>query len=185
MEQSTCELKVTSLKTSSVGLPLQREIVEMCNQAFPAPFDELFSFLPPEGVNIIGRTADGRLVSHAVMSTRDFYLDGGVKLRAAYIDAVATLPAAQRRGFGSLIMKKTVRLAAREHDIAGLSTFIPFWYEKLGWEEWCGELAILEDGQITPTLDEKSAIMIHRLPGTPPLDLHSRLVAGWRPGGEW
>jgi hypothetical protein len=58
----------------------------------------------------------------------------------------------------------------------------PF-YARLGWETWLGPLRIRQGSALIETPDE--SIMIHRLPGTPPLDRSETLSAEWRPGEWW
>ena len=62
-------------------------------------------------------------------------------------------------------------------ELGALSTGIPAFYERLGWERWRGPIAI-------PTRPQDSA-MVLRLPGTPELDLNAPMSPEWRPGEPW
>ncbi len=163
----------------------KREIISLCNAAFPEPFDSLMDFIPPEGVHVLGYTPDGKPAVHALLTPRRFTIGGKLRLNAAYIDAVATHPDFQGRGYGSLVMKETMRIASESSDIGGLSTYIPQWYGNLGWIEWKGPLSLDKDGEIIPTLDVDGIVMVYIFKGTTVPDVHDTLTADWRPGGGW
>ncbi len=177
-------LDVSFIRTVSLSPEERTEIMHVCCEAFGGPFDELFDLVAPTGVHVLAHL-DNRLVSHAVITGRRFRIGGLPEMRAAYIDAVATLPGLQRRGYGSAVMRKTVEYASVEYDIAGLATVIDPWYGSLGWELWKGELGLDDANAITMTENLEERVMIHRLPATPAVDVHDRLIASWRPGGGW
>jgi aminoglycoside 2'-N-acetyltransferase I len=103
-------------------------------------------------------------------------------LRTAYVEAVATEPAFQRRGFATAVMQRVAH-AIGDFDLGGLSPSEVGFYERLGWELWRGPLSIRSAAGLIPTPNER--VMILRLPRTPPLDLHSPLSAEWREGELW
>lgn len=177
-------IDISFISTVSLTPEERNEIMAVCCEAFGGPFEELFDLVTPTGVHVLARI-DGRLVSHAVITERSFRIGALPELRAAYIDAVATLPAFRRRGYGSVVMQKAVEYASDKFGIAALSTFLDRWYEELEWERWMGKIGLNQDGVITMTEGLEEKIMIHRLPGTPRLDVHDRLIASWRPGGGW
>jgi aminoglycoside 2'-N-acetyltransferase I len=105
-------------------------------------------------------------------------------LRTAYVDAVAILPAYQRRGLGSALMRE---LAANlgEYDLACLETDHVAFYEQLGWERWRGPRAgRAADYTLIPTPAEQN-IMILRLPATPLFDLDRLLTIEAQTGRIW
>ena len=68
-------------------------------------------------------------------------------------------------------------------ELGGLSTGIPGFYERLGWEQWRGPLAIrIDDGLLPTPLD---SAMVLRLPCSPKLDVDAPMSAEWRPGELW
>lgn len=164
---------------------LKKEIITLCNSAFPEPFDNLMDFIPPEGIHVIGYTPHRQAVTHALLTERRFTIGGRLPMKAAYIDAVATHPDYQGRGYGSLVMKEIMRIASEICDIGGLSTFVPQWYGKLGWKEWKGPLSLEKEGEIIPTLDVDGVVMVYIFEGTSPPDFNDTLTADWRPGGGW
>ena len=72
-----------------------------------------------------------------------------------------------------------------DYDLGGLSENpdFRFWYQRLGWESWRGQLLIRTEQGLLPTPGEHC--MILRLPKTPALDLGSSLSAEWRTGELW
>jgi len=128
--------------------------------------------------------ADGVIVSHALWITRWLAPAGGTPLRTAYVEAVATDPARQRRGFASAVLRRLVREVA-DFELAALcpSDDGQPLYARLGWETWTGPLSIRQGSTLIDTPDE--SIMIHRLRLTPPLRLSDSMSAEWRPGEVW
>jgi aminoglycoside 2'-N-acetyltransferase I len=103
-------------------------------------------------------------------------------LRTAYVEAVATAPQQQGKGYASATMRH-LATQVQEFDLAALSPSDPAFYRRLGWELWLGPLSIRNGQALLPTPDEQ--VMILRLPRTPLLDLTQPLSAEWRPGEIW
>jgi aminoglycoside 2'-N-acetyltransferase I len=70
-----------------------------------------------------------------------------------------------------------------DFDIRGLSTSVPGFYERVGWERWLGPLGARKDGELVETPDE--IVMISRTSGTPVLDISALLTVEWRDGDTW
>ena len=158
-----------------------REICDLCTEAYAEDFSVYLEFLG-SGVHVVGRL-EGEVVSHAMWVTRVLEADERLTLRTAYVEAVATKPSHQRRGFASEILR---RLASEilDYDLGALSPSDPSFYARLGWEAWRGALFIRTDEGLQATPDE--SVMIFRLPRTPVgLDLNLSLSAEWRPGELW
>ena len=115
---------------------------------------------------------------------RELRIDGIGRLRTAYVEAVATLPAHQRRGHASALMKRIPRLVA-DFSLAALSPSNEHFYRRLGWEKWQGRLSFQDaSGREIETPDEQ--LMIYRLPLTPPsLDPRAKVSTDWRPLEVW
>jgi aminoglycoside 2'-N-acetyltransferase I len=105
-------------------------------------------------------------------------------LRTAYVDAVATSPATQGQGVGTVVMRHLAEAVSEDFDIACLETERVFFHEDLGWEEWRGPLAGRSDDGLIPTPDQKG-IMILRLPRTPELDRNALLTIESHPARIW
>jgi aminoglycoside 2'-N-acetyltransferase I len=157
------------------------QVRDLCTEAYQEDFSELLPQLGP-GVHVLG-LLDGVLVSHAMWVTRWLQPAGGGLLRTAYVEAVATKPSQQRRGFARDVL---AHLAGeiRDYDLGALSPSDEGFYARLGWEPWRGPLFIRRDGQVDPTPEE--SVMILRLARTPAdLDVTTSLSAEWREGELW
>ena len=44
-------------------------------------------------------------------------------------------------------MKTCSDIMNRDYDIGALSTFIPEWYQRYGWEAWKGDLWLMKEGK--------------------------------------
>jgi aminoglycoside 2'-N-acetyltransferase I len=161
-------------------------IVSLCEAAYGEDFSRLFEDFPGS-THVLARDDSGALVSHAAWLTRWLQPAGLPLLRTAYIEAVATAPSCQRRGYATAVLRHAAGVLRSDEawQLAALSPSDPAFYARLGWELWQGPLAIRRgDGVEVSPPDEQ--VMILRLPRTPAsLDLGSRLTAEWRPGELW
>jgi aminoglycoside 2'-N-acetyltransferase I len=163
------------MHTNELDDRMRSDVIRLCVEAHREPdFENLFSYLPDDGLHVLATIDDRTLVGHAVVTTR--WLQAGTKpmLRTAYVDAVATSPQHQGQGIGTTVMRHLATLAIG-WEIACLETDGQSFYEQLGWEEWRGPLAGRTDTGLIPTPDQRG-IMILRLPDTPPLDLQEPLT---------
>ena len=84
---------------------------------------------------------DGSIVSHASVVPRR--LEAGDRvLRTGYLEAVATLPAFERRGYGSMVVRAAARYLLPRYELGALSTSVPGFYLRLGWEAWLGPTSV-------------------------------------------
>ncbi len=157
------------------------EILALCSLAYEEEFEQYLAPLV-DPVHVIGRI-DGRIVSHAAWVERWLEPAGLGTLRTAYIEAVATLPEAQGRGHGAQIMAALPPMLG-DFDMAALSPSDAFFYARLGWELWLGELSVRSTFGLIASPDEEA--MILRLPKTPAaLDLTAPLSIEGREGESW
>jgi aminoglycoside 2'-N-acetyltransferase I len=158
------------------------EILALCDRAYGEDLRAAFQAFD-DPIHVFA-TVDGAIVSHALWVTR--WLAPGVSapLRTAYVEAVATDPAHHGRGYASAVMRTLVSEVA-DFQLAALcpSDRGQSLYSGLGWQQWIGPLYIRQGPGLIETPDE--SIMIHRLPGSPPLNLNEPLSAEWRPGELW
>ncbi len=71
-------------------------------------------------------------------------------------------------------------------EIGALSTSVPAFYERLGWEAWLGPTWVrTTSGELERTEDDDGGIFILRTASTPPLALTAPLVCDWRSGDVW
>ena len=171
--------------TDGLSEEVRSAIVDVCVAAHDEPeFIFLFTrYIQHGGRHVIGYD-DGRLVAHAVATTRFVQIDDSHMMRTAYIDAVSTHPDVQGRGYGSDVMRR-LAAALDDHEIGALETDKPHFYERLGWRLWRGPLAGRDlDGTVEPTPDQ-TGVMVLELPMSPALDLDASLTILRQPERIW
>lgn len=135
------------------------------------------------GMHVLADVA-GRIVAHGSVVPRTLFV-AGRPLSAGYVEAVATLPEEERRGHGSAVMAEIDAVIRAGYELGALSTGIPAFYERRGWERWAGPTFVrTADGDVR-TPDEDGGVMILRTQSTPPIDLSSPIACRWRPGDAW
>lgn len=125
---------------------------------------------------------DEALVAHASVVRRRLWV-GGNAHEAGYVEAVATEPDAQGRGFGTAAMEEIGRVIDRHHAFGVLSTGTYRFYERLGWRRWCGPTSVrLASGEIVRTPDDDGGVMVR---STVPLDIDATITCDERTGDAW
>lgn len=127
---------------------------------------------------------DGEIRSHAAVVARDIEASGHL-LDTGYVEAVATWPEHQRRGYGSAAMEDVGAVIRERYELGALGTGRLEFYERLGWERWHGATYVREVDGLRRTPEDDGAILILRTRRTPPLDLTAGIVCDWRPGDVW
>ena len=94
----------------------------------------------------------------------------GCALRTGYVEAVATSPARQGEGFGTLVMEDVGEIIRAGFELGGLGTGAQHFYERLGWRVWPGPTLVRAPGGDRATPDDDGFVMVLRTPSTPPLD---------------
>jgi aminoglycoside 2'-N-acetyltransferase I len=135
------------------------------------------------GTHVIA-SIDDRIVAHA--SVVDRVLEtGDLVLRTGYVEAVATWPAHQGRGYATKVMN-AVGALLDGYELGALDTGIPAFYERLGWDLWRGPTAVRTERGVIGTPEEDGLVMVLLTPNTPQdLDLDARISCDWRPGDVW
>ncbi len=164
----------------SISASCGQEIINLCSAAYEEDFRHYMELLP-NPVHLLARRS-GTLVSHAAWVTRWLQVKEDKVLRTAYVEAVATAPEYQRRGFASAVMQHLIT-HIDDFDIGALSPSDADFYERLGWELWRGPLAVRTEQCLMSTPGEE--VMIYRLLRTPKLDLKNLLTVEWREGEVW
>src|SRR5215213_9559357 len=94
------------MHTQELTLAQKDEIVEVCNAAHATDqFNFLFEFLTEDGLHFLGY-AGSHLVSHAMVTTRWLQVADAPLMRTAYVDAVATHPSEQNKGYSSRLLRR-------------------------------------------------------------------------------
>ena len=127
---------------------------------------------------------DGEIVAHAAVVERELHV-GGEAFRTGYVEAVATDPARQGVGLGSIVMTDVTEYIHERFDLGGLGTGRQSFYGRLGWRVWAGSSSVRTAVGDERTPDEDGSIMVLTTPTTPPLDLAAPISCDWRPGDVW
>lgn len=127
---------------------------------------------------------DGAIVAHASVVERDVHV-GGRPLRAGYVEAVATAPAHQGAGLGSVIVEDVNDFIRASYELGVLGTGRNSFYERLGWQTWRGPSSVRTAAGDRRTPEEDGSILVLGTPSSPPLDLAAPISCDWRPGDVW
>jgi aminoglycoside 2'-N-acetyltransferase I len=135
------------------------------------------------GVHVVAEE-NGEIVSHGSVVERRLEI-GGRAIRTGYVEAVGTWPKHQRRGLGTLVMREIGDVIRERYELGALSTPVPQFYERLGWELWRGRTAVRTPGGVERTPDDDGGIMVLQTSFSPPLNLDDEIVCEWREGDVW
>ncbi|HEY3524079.1 MAG TPA: GNAT family N-acetyltransferase [Candidatus Limnocylindrales bacterium] len=165
--------------------PAQIEVLrELFAVAWPdGDFDENDWQHASGGIHVLVED-DGEIRSHAAVVERDIEAAGHL-LDTGYVEAVATWPEHEGRGYGSAAMTEANAVIGERYELGALGTGRFTFYERLGWERWLGPTFVREVDGVRRTPDDDGAVFILRTPTTPPLDLGAELICDWRPGDVW
>jgi aminoglycoside 2'-N-acetyltransferase I len=135
------------------------------------------------GVHVVAEV-DGTIVAHASVVERELHA-GGRALRTGYVEAVASVPARQGRGYGTAVMTEIGAIIREGFELGALGTGAHHFYERLGWHVWPGPTAVRTESGERRTPVEDGDILVLRTPTTPALDERSTLSCPWRSGDVW
>jgi aminoglycoside 2'-N-acetyltransferase I len=124
------------------------------------------------------------LVAHAAIIGRT--LGVGTRLvTAGYVEGVATAPARQGEGLGSLVMERVTDVLRERFEMGALATGSHAFYERLGWQRWRG-LTFVRDGcGLVRTPDDDDAVMVLLYGRSDSVDLTEAISCEPRPGNDW
>ena len=135
------------------------------------------------GVHVVVDSG-GEIVAHAAVVDRTLHV-AGHPIRTGYVEAVATAPARQGTGLGTVAMREIGALIEGSYELGALGTGSHHFYERLGWQTWRGPLFVrAQDGE-RRTPDDDGYLMVLTTARTPPLDLAAPIRCDWRPGDVW
>jgi aminoglycoside 2'-N-acetyltransferase I len=126
----------------------------------------------------------GVIVTHAAVVERRLWV-AGRPLRTGYVEAVATAPAHQGAGHGTLVMTDVTAWIRERFELGCLGTGRHGFYERLGWRTWLGPSSVRTAGGLQPTPDDDGYVMVLQTPSSPPLDFSAPISCEWRPGDVW
>jgi aminoglycoside 2'-N-acetyltransferase I len=125
----------------------------------------------------------GRMVSHASVVERTLEV-AGKRVRAGYVEAVATLPERQGEGHATRVMAAVNAFIDREYELGALGAAAPEFYARIGWAAWQGRTAARTDAGLRMTPEEDGHIFV-RPPETAKVGPETLLVCQGRPGDPW
>lgn len=126
----------------------------------------------------------GDIVTHASVVERELHIDGR-PLRTGYVEAVATAPAHDAKGYGSQVMEAANAHIRDRYELGALGTGRHRFYERLGWETWQGPAYVRGPAGEARTPDEEGYILVLRTPNSPPFDRTEPISCAWREGDVW
>jgi aminoglycoside 2'-N-acetyltransferase I len=135
------------------------------------------------GVHFVAED-DGEIVAHASVVQRELHV-GDVRLATGYVEAVATPPPHQRRGYGSAVMREAGGYIDRTYPLGALDTGIPSFYERLGWVVWKGPTYVRTGTGLVRTAEDDGNVLVRITPSSPELDLTAPISCEWRSGDVW
>jgi aminoglycoside 2'-N-acetyltransferase I len=127
---------------------------------------------------------DGEIVAHASVVEREIHL-GDRPLQTGYVEAVATAPAHQGVGFGSIVMTDVTSYIRDGFELGVLGTGRHHFYERLGWLTWAGPSYVRTAAGPRRTAADDGYILVLPTPTSPPLLAMPPISCEWRPGDVW
>jgi aminoglycoside 2'-N-acetyltransferase I len=109
----------------------------------------------------------GEPVSHACVVPLELHA-AGRSVYTGYVEAVCTRADRQRKGLATKVMGAVAEHLAIEHYLlGGLSTTIPGFFRRFGWEPWHGTLWIRTDEGVERARDAEGSVFVLRTAATP------------------
>jgi len=182
-------IRIRRLGTADLDAAEVTAIRAILDAAF-ATDDEEEHFTEDDWLHALGGThvvvdVDGEITSHAAVVERELRV-ADRPLRTGYVEAVATAPDRQGRGFGTIAMEAVNEIIRARYELGVLGTGRQAFYERLGWRPWRGPLFARTATGDERTPDDEGYILVLTTPSTPvDLDLTAPLTSGWRPGDVW
>jgi len=126
----------------------------------------------------------GAPVAHAAVVERTLVLDDW-EVRTAYVEAVATHADHRRRGHGSAVMRSVGAFVEAGYRLGGLSAGIPAFYERFGWQRWCGSTFVRQGDRLERTPEDDGTVMVLPTSTSAAFDRTGPIHCSWRPGEVW
>ncbi|HVR32423.1 MAG TPA: GNAT family N-acetyltransferase [Acidimicrobiia bacterium] len=175
--------ELDSFLTADADQTLLDELHALCVCAFDGDFD-LEDWEHSLGGRHFVTYEAGMPRAHASVVPRTLEIEGR-PLQVGYVEAVATDPDHQGRGFGTMAMEGAGRWIRASYQMGVLATGEFHFYERLGWERWTG-LTYVRDG-VTQARSEDAdgAIMVLRFGPSERIGLDAAISCEARSGDDW
>ena len=155
---------------------------ELLDEAFEGGFTDDDWDHTVGGLHVLA--VENGIVSHAAVVER-LLTAADRPLRTGYVEGVATAPAHQGRGHASTVMREICKLIRENYELGGLSTGLPDFYARFGWQMWRGPTYTSSPGGPQRTADEDGGVMVLRTKATQQLETTLPLMCEWRSGDVW
>jgi aminoglycoside 2'-N-acetyltransferase I len=175
--------RLTTLDLSDAEIATLRRMMAAAFEHEDGTFDDADWEHALGGVHVLVEDG-GEIVSHGSVVERTLEI-AGQPVRTGYVEAVATWPRHQRRGYATRVMREIGDIIRTDFELGALGTGVPTFYERLGWEVWRGPSGVRTPRGVEKTPDDDGGIMILRTLTSPPLDLSAPIVCEWREGDVW
>lgn len=169
--------------TPGLSLAFLRELRLFLDAAFDGQFSDDDWVHGLGGTHVWVSGPEG-IVSYAALVERTLECSGR-RVRAAYVEAMATAAARRGEGHGTAVVRKINELIVERHALGALSTGVDRFYERCGWERWRGPTFVDGPHGRERTPDDDGGIMVLRTPRSPSLDPDGSIVCDWRAGDVW
>ena len=169
--------------TAEAADDLLSEVRGLLFESFPGTFSEQDWEHTLGGQHVV--IADGgEIVSHAAVVARTLWI-GDRAVPVGYVEGVATRPAHQLQGLGSLAVGALSDLLRADFTMGALSTSQQAFYDRLGWERWQGPTFVRQGTETIRTAAEDAGIMVLRFGQSADVDVADSLTCEAREGDDW
>jgi aminoglycoside 2'-N-acetyltransferase I len=179
--------RIRRLNSSQLSAPEIDELRALMDAAFVD--DEHGGFDEDDWQHALGGVhfvleRDGAILSHAAVVARELHVAGRA-IRTGYVEAVATWPAEQGRGYGTVVMREVNSLIEERYELGALGTGSHAFYERLGWRTWRGPSHVRTANGLQRTPEDDGSIMVLLTAAVPNLDIEAPISCDWRRGDVW
>ncbi|HZJ50924.1 MAG TPA: GNAT family N-acetyltransferase [Actinomycetota bacterium] len=155
---------------------------ELLDEAFEGGFTDDDWDHTVGGLHVLA--VENGIVSHAAVVER-LLTAADRPLRAGYVEGVATALEHRGRGHSSTVMREIGQLIQAHFELGGLSTGLPDFYARLGWELWPGPTYTSSRRGPQRTAEDDGGVMVLRTGSTQHLETTLPLMCEWRSGDVW
>lgn len=174
---------VSGFKTSDASSEMLAAIRRLLDLGFDGDFSQHDWEHTIGGLHLVVVEA-GVPIAHASIVERAIQA-AEAPFRTGYVEAVATHPARQRQGLGSLLMERVGQALRQDFEMGSLSTSLPDFYARFGWERWRGPTFVRSGSDLARTADEDDGVMVLRFGPSEDVDLTASISCETRPGDDW
>lgn len=175
--------RLDSFFTTDAEPALLDELHALCVRAFDGDFDVEDWEHGLGGRHFVAYEA-GMPRAHASVVPRTLEV-ARRPLQVGYVEAVATEPGHQGRGFGTVVMEGAGQWIRASYDMGALATGEFHFYERLGWERWTGPTYVRDGVTHVRSEDADGAIMVLRFGPSEGIGLDAAISCEARSGDDW